>query len=112
MSNYIWFGQWVSGTTYPINAFVKNNNICFVSTTEFYSVLPPDTDLGNWNVFIIGLTGTTVTPTPTNTVTPTITSSVTPTPTPTPTSSESFFILAQNGEILTAEDGSGIEFQH
>ena len=52
----------------------------------------------------------TPTVTPTNTVTPT--SSVTPTITPTPTSTEPFFILVQNGDILTAQDGSGIEYQH
>jgi hypothetical protein len=49
-------------------------------------------------------------PTPTPTITPT--SSVTPTITPTPTSTEPFFILVQNGDILTAQDGSGIEYQH
>jgi hypothetical protein len=56
----------------------------------------------------------TPTNTPTNTVTPT--STITPTPTntqtPTPTSTEPFFILIQNGDILTAQDGSGIEYQH
>jgi hypothetical protein len=41
-------------------------------------------------------------------VTPTNT--LTPTPTPTPT--EPFFILIQSGDILTAQDGSGIEYQH
>jgi len=56
----------------------------------------------------------TPTPTPTNTETPTPTvtptSTITPTPTPTPT--EPFFILAQNGNILTAQNGNGIEYQH
>ena len=51
-------------------------------------------------------TPTETTPTPTNTVTPTKTA----TPTPTPT--EPFFILIQNGDILTAQDGRGIEYQH
>jgi hypothetical protein len=41
---------------------------------------------------------------------------VTPTPTttatPTPTQTEPFFILIQSGDILTAQDGSGIEYQH
>jgi hypothetical protein len=63
---------------------------------------------------------TTPTPTPTNTETPTPTVTETPTqtptntetPTPTPTQTEPFFILAQNGDILTAQDGSGIEYQH
>jgi type VI secretion system secreted protein VgrG len=54
----------------------------------------------------------TPTNTPTNTVTPTSTITPTPTPTITPTSTEPFFILAQNGDILTAQDGSGIEYQH
>jgi hypothetical protein len=50
------------------------------------------------------------TPTPTTTSTPTVTPTNTKTPTPTPT--EPFFILIQNGDILTAQDGSGIEYQH
>ena len=54
----------------------------------------------------------TSTNTPTNTETPTPTNTETPTPTITPTSTEPFFILAQNGDILTAQDGSGIEYQH
>jgi len=63
-----------------------------------------------------------ITPTPTNTSTPTVTPTttstptVTPTntltPTPTPTPTEPFFILIQSGDILTAQDGSGIEYQH
>ena len=55
---------------------------------------------------------TTNTTTPTETPTPTNTETPTTTPTPTPTSTEPFFILAQNGDILTAQDGSGIEYQH
>jgi hypothetical protein len=60
----------------------------------------------------------TITPTPTSTETPTptpeptTTPTNTETPTPTPTPTEPFFILAQNGDILTAQDGSGIEYQH
>jgi hypothetical protein len=58
----------------------------------------------------------TETPTPTNTETPTPTNTETPTETPTntptPTSTEPFFILIQSGDILTAQDGSGIEYQH
>ena len=54
----------------------------------------------------------TITPTPTPTETTTLTETPTPTPTITPTSTEPFFILAQNGDILTAQDGSGIEYQH
>jgi hypothetical protein len=46
------------------------------------------------------------------TPTPTPTPTNTKTPTPTPTSTEPFFILIQNGDILTAQDGSGIEYQH
>jgi hypothetical protein len=56
------------------------------------------------------------TPTPTVTPTPSITTSQTPTQTltqtPTPTPTEPFFILIQSGDILTAQDGSGIEYQH
>jgi hypothetical protein len=68
----------------------------------------------------------TVTQTPTNTITPTpsittsqtvtptltVTPTNTETPTPTPTPTEPFFILIQSGDILTAQDGSGIEYQH
>ena len=54
----------------------------------------------------------TPTVTPTQTITPTNTETPTPTPTITPTSTEPFFILIQNGDILTAQDGSGIEYQH
>ena len=58
----------------------------------------------------------TVTNTPTITPTPSITTSQTPTQkltqTPTPTPTEPFFILIQSGDILTAQDGSGIEYQH
>jgi hypothetical protein len=56
----------------------------------------------------------TPTNTPTNSVTPTVTQTPTntKTPTPTPTSTEPFFILIQSGDILTAQDGSGIEYQH
>jgi len=50
--------------------------------------------------------------TPSSTLTPTVTSSVTPTVTPTPSQTEPFFILIQSGDILTAQDGSGIEYQH
>jgi hypothetical protein len=61
-----------------------------------------------------------ITPTPTVTttntatpsVTPTNTLTQTPTATPTPTQTEPFFILIQSGDILTAQDGSGIEYQH
>ena len=65
------------------------------------------TSNGYWNSWVLS------TPTPTPTTgnpTPTPTPTVTETPTPTPT--EPFFILAQNGDILTAQDGSGIEYQH
>jgi hypothetical protein len=54
----------------------------------------------------------TETPTPTVTETPTLTPTNTETPTPTPTPTEPFFILIQSGDILTAQDGSGIEYQH
>jgi len=45
-------------------------------------------------------------------VEPTTTPTNTKTPTPTPTPTEPFFILIQSGDILTAQDGSGIEYQH
>jgi hypothetical protein len=36
----------------------------------------------------------------------------TPTPTNTPTPTEPYFVLVQSGNILTSQDGSGIEYQH
>jgi hypothetical protein len=54
----------------------------------------------------------TITETPTNTPTTTVTPTQTNTTTPTPTPTEPFFILAQNGNILTAQNGNGIEYQH
>jgi type VI secretion system secreted protein VgrG len=50
--------------------------------------------------------------TPTNTPTPTNTGTPTNTPTPTPSSVDSYFILAENGDIITAQNGDGIEYQH
>ena len=50
------------------------------------------------------------TPTPTNTPTNTPTTTITPTPTSTPVLQ--FFILIENGDILTAQDGSRIEKQY
>jgi hypothetical protein len=70
------------------NMYFYNRQLSLSEITQQYNFLAPR--------FIE------VTPTPTNTKTPT----------PTPTSTEPFFILAQNGDILTAQDGSGIEYQH
>ena len=50
----------------------------------------------------------TSTPTPTPSSTPTIT----PTPTPTPSATIMYYILLQDSNILTAENGYGIEFQY
>lgn len=47
--------------------------------------------------------------TPTPTPTPTSTPTSTPTPTPTP---ETFYILNQNGVIITNQNGDNLEFQH
>jgi len=76
MSNFTWFGQWVSGTSYSVNTFVKKDNICYVSTNSFYSLLPPNEDMLNWNVFVIGVNQ--ITPTPSITPTQTPSSSSTP----------------------------------
>jgi hypothetical protein len=54
----------------------------------------------------------TATQTPTNTASQTMTPTNTETPTPTPTATPQFFILAQDSNILTAQNGSGIEYQH
>lgn len=83
MSNFTWFGTWVSGTTYTTNTFVKHNNISFVSVKDFYSTLPPSEDMVNWNVFVVGFVQVTPTPTPSITPTQTVTPTITNTPTPT-----------------------------
>ena len=112
-----------------VNSYIPSPPGPFSSATEASIFL---TDNGYWNSYPVStpaVTSTsTPTPTPTNTPTPTSTptSTLTPTPTstptqtptttstptPTPTPTEPFFILAQNGDILTAQDGSGIEYQH
>jgi len=87
MSDFIWYGQWVSGVSYSVNTFVKYNNIAYVSTNDVSptNVSPPNALDGSWNVFIVGSNGSPI---------------------------ETFFLLAQNGDILTAQDSSGIEYQH
>jgi len=58
----------------------------------------------------------TTTPTLSNTPTETLTSTPTNTPTPTlsntPSSPETFFILFEDGSIMTSEDVDGIEYEH
>jgi hypothetical protein len=88
----------VSGTTITLIANVtpETTPTPTPTVTETPTVTPTNTE----------------TPTPTNTETPTPTPTNTETPTPTPTPTEPFFILIQSGDILTAQDGSGIEYQH
>jgi hypothetical protein len=89
---------------YVANLYLYNRQLSLSEITQQYNFLAPRF--------------AELTPTPTATQTPTVTptSTITPTPTntqtPTPTSTEPFFILVQNGDILTAQDGSGIEYQH
>lgn len=56
----------------------------------------------------------TQTPTGTPTQTPTNTPTGTPTqtPTPTPTPADTFYLLTENGDILTTENGDLIEYEH
>jgi hypothetical protein len=94
MSDFIWYGEWLSGVSYSINTFVKYENIAYVSTNDVSptNVPPPNALDGSWNVFIVGFNNINLTPTPTETPTPTPTItptiSVTPTITPTPTVTE------------------------
>jgi hypothetical protein len=81
-----------------------------LTTTETPTNTPTNTETPTPTFTETPTNTPTNTETPTPTVTPTNTQ--TPTNTPTPTSTEPFFILAQNGDILTAQDGSGIEYQH
>jgi hypothetical protein len=83
---------------YVANMYFYNRMLSLSEITQQYNFLAPR--------FVE------VTPTPTNTPTTTITQTPTKTATPTPTPTEPFFILIQNGDILTAQDGRGIEYQH
>ncbi len=83
---------------YLANLYFYNRKLSFSEINQMYNFLSPN--------FVE------VTPTPTVTNTPTVTPTNTKTPTPTPTSTEPFFILIQSGDILTAQDGRGIEYQH
>ena len=51
----------------------------------------------------------TITPTNTNTPTPTVTPTNTTTPTPTPSAVVEYFILAEDGDVLTAENNDGLQ---
>jgi hypothetical protein len=86
------------------------------TTTNTPTVTPTPTTTNTPTVTPTNTATPTNTNTPTVTPTPSITVSQTPTQTttmtPTPTQTEPFFILIQSGEILTAQDGSGIEYQH
>ena len=90
MSDFIWYGQWLSGVSYSVNTFVTYNNIAYVSTNDVSptSVPPPNALDGSWNVFIVGFNNIIPSPTPTPTITPTPTETPTPTPTITPTPTE------------------------
>ena len=87
MSDFIWYGQWLSGVSYSVNTFVTYNNIAYVSTNDVSptSVPPPNALDGSWNVFIVGFNNIIPSPTPTPTITPTNTETPTQTPTPTVT---------------------------
>jgi hypothetical protein len=56
MSDFTWYGEWVPNIFYPVNTFVKYNNIAYVSTNDVEptNVPPPNALDGSWNVFIIG----------------------------------------------------------
>jgi hypothetical protein len=123
--------RWWSGNTgnpaspIPGSGFVFGTQVNLPSGTAGNAVIiqsASTTWVTGSTVYVSAVINTPVTPTPTststptvtptNTVTPTPTNTETPTNTPTPTPTEPFFILAQNGDILTAQDGSGIEYQH
>jgi hypothetical protein len=112
-AEYVYFQlRDVNGTTlYGTTFSFLFNDPCTVSlSTGFTQSLYNGSQAGNQQMKfkvsdpITTTLGPNLTPTPTPTITPTNT------PTPTPT--EPFFILIQNGDILTAQNGSGIEYQH
>jgi carbohydrate-binding DOMON domain-containing protein len=117
MVQFNWKGTWLPNLPYNENVVVEYNNVNYISN-QFVPPrdITPYYDLTYWDEMLVIFN----TPTPTNTSTPTVTPTTTSTPTvtptntltPTPTSTEPFFILIQNGDILTAQDGSGIEYQH
>jgi hypothetical protein len=111
----------ITPTVTPTNTLTPTSTITPTPTvTETQTPTVTETPTSTPTETPIPTSSETPTPTPTNTETPTPTVTETPTqtptntetPTPTPTPTEPFFILAQNGDILTAQDGSGIEYQH
>jgi hypothetical protein len=114
---YIGFWRSVNKTD---NSFIELTNTLFNQTfTNGNDCRTYLNNNGYWTSYDFVPTPTpspTFTPTPTPTFTPTPSPTFTPTPTPTftptPTQTEPFFILIQSGDILTAQDGSGIEYQH
>jgi hypothetical protein len=131
----IWVNGVLVGSDTPVGHNVTTNELQIAKTTsnEYLEgnvgeVLIYDTALSDANIVQYfnntspKYFNVTPTPTPTNTLTPTPTVTLTNTPTPTPTvtptvtptitPTEPFFILVQNGDILTAQNGNGIEYQH
>jgi hypothetical protein len=94
------------GTTYPVGSFITFQNgevrtlTAIADYGGYYDVFY-DSPISSATLFPITICYPSIpTPTPTTTATPT------------PTQTEPFFILIQSGDILTAQDGSGIEYQH
>ena len=81
----------------------RRNQTPFNTASEAYTWL---TNNGYWTNYNY------VAPTPTPTPTPSSTPTITPTPTPTPSVMVQYYILIEDGTVLTAENGDGIEFQY
>jgi hypothetical protein len=102
----------VSGTTITLISNITPETTPTPTPTNTETPTPTNTETPTPTVTETPTSTPTETPIPTSSETPTPTPTNTETPTPTPTPTEPFFILAQNGDILTAQDGSGIEYQH
>ena len=102
---------------YLVNLLPTRNGLTpFTDVNDAYDWLVNN---GHWTNYVTttptptptpSSTSTVVTPTPTPT--PSLTATITTTPTPTPSAAVQYFILIQNGNILTAQNGDGLEFQH
>ena len=81
-----------------------------ITTTPSSSITPSTTTTPTTTPSISVSTTPSVTPTISISSTPIVTPSVTNTPTP--SSSETFFILFENSDIMTSENGDGIEYEN
>ncbi len=106
-------GDHVAGVALDVNLIIfEDLNAC-----DYYETpqpTPTNTATPTPTLTTTPTNTTTPTETPTNTPTPTYTPTSTPTSTPTPTQTGviTYFILAESGDILQAENNDLIEYEH